>query len=67
MYINKKTFKLKYNEESVFCSILLEQIREGYKTKCNHYFSHEGILGWLKMIKNVDEIKCPACRANLIE
>lgn len=55
------TFKLDDSEEDKICPVMHEPIREGYKTKCNHYLSHEAIEGWIKEGKNT----CPVCRSKL--
>ena len=57
----KNSFRLKEGEKSVVCPITQDEIREGYKTKCGHDFSHNGIVGWLRERKET----CPICRKKL--
>lgn len=54
-------FIIKLPEPPKICPVMQEEIREGYKTNCNHYFSYEGILNWIKESKKT----CPVCRENL--
>jgi hypothetical protein len=54
-------FIVKIPEPPKICPVMQEEMREGYKTKCNHYLSYEALFGWIKEGKK----SCPVCRENM--
>ena len=51
-------FIIKLPEPTKTCPVTLEEMREGYKTICEHHLSYDGLFGWIK------EGKIPAINLN---